>query len=114
MAGEGDALDRIAHRLDELRIFNRFLNVKVPYHTHYMDTVKEDLCHALRGLSSTAATIPLFSTVTADGLLTAAMDTRDPKPSSDPSSSDRNSGSAPRPTASIRPSPVVRCWRRLR
>lgn len=68
IAGEGDALDRIAHRLDALRIFNRFLNVKVPYHTHYMDTVKEDLCHALRGLSSTAATIPLFSTVTGERL----------------------------------------------
>jgi acyl transferase domain-containing protein len=42
VAGDGDVLDDIARQLDELEIFNRFLNGKVPYHTHYMDTIKAD------------------------------------------------------------------------
>ena len=41
VAGDSDVLDDIAGQLDERRIFNRFLNGKVPYHTHYMDCIKE-------------------------------------------------------------------------
>ncbi|OBH90671.1 polyketide synthase [Mycobacterium sp. E2989] len=68
IAGDGDALDRIARQLDELRIFNRFLSVQVPYHSHHMDMVREDLCGALQGLSSGPASMPLYSTVTGERL----------------------------------------------
>lgn len=68
VAGAGDALDDIARRLDELGVFNQFLNVKIPYHTHYMEMVRDDLHAALAGLSSSAATIPLYSTVTGERL----------------------------------------------
>ena len=34
VAGDSDALDKIARQLDEREIFNRFLTGKVPYHTH--------------------------------------------------------------------------------
>jgi acyl transferase domain-containing protein/acyl carrier protein len=68
VAGDSDVLDDIAHQLDEAGIFNRFLTVKVPYHTHYMDTVKDELYSALEGLSSSVATIPLYSTVTGERL----------------------------------------------
>ncbi|OBH78689.1 polyketide synthase [Mycobacterium scrofulaceum] len=68
IAGDGDALDRIARQLDELRIFNRFLDVHVPYHTHYMDMVRDDLRIALHGLSAGPAAIPLYSTVTGERL----------------------------------------------
>ena len=37
VAGDGDVLDDIARQLDEAGVFNRYLSVKVPYHTHYMD-----------------------------------------------------------------------------
>ena len=37
VAGDSDLLDDIARQLDEAGIFNRYLSVKVPYHTHYMD-----------------------------------------------------------------------------
>jgi acyl transferase domain-containing protein/acyl carrier protein len=67
-AGDGDALHDIARQLDDLEIFNRFLTGKVPYHTHYMDAVKDDLHSALEGLTSDAATIPLYSTVTGERL----------------------------------------------
>ena len=68
VAGDGDALDKIARQLDEREIFNRFLTGKVPYHTHFMDAVKDDLYSAFEGLSPDAATIPLYSTVTGEQL----------------------------------------------
>ncbi|MCV7228013.1 type I polyketide synthase [Mycolicibacterium komossense] len=68
LAGDGDVLDDVARQLDEAGIFNRHLSVKVPYHTHYMDAVKDDLLSAFDGLSSKAATLPLYSTVTGEQL----------------------------------------------
>ena len=68
VAGDSDLLDDIARQLDEAGVFNRQLAVKVPYHTHYMDAVKHDLFDALAGLSSKAAALPLYSTVTGEQL----------------------------------------------
>ncbi len=68
VAGDGDVLDDVARQLDEAGIFNRYLSVKVPYHTHYMDAVKADLFTAFDGLSSKAAALPLYSTVTGEQL----------------------------------------------
>jgi acyl transferase domain-containing protein/acyl carrier protein len=68
IAGDSDVLNDIARQLDELRIFNQFLAVKVPYHTHYMDTVRDDLHSALAGLPTGVATVPLYSTVTGERL----------------------------------------------
>ena len=68
VAGDGDVLDEIARQLDEAEVFNRYLSGKVPYHTHYMDAVKDDLLNAFEGLSSKAATLPLYSTVTGERL----------------------------------------------
>ena len=68
VAGDGEVLDDIARQLDEREIFNRFLNGKVPYHTHYMDTIKADLQKAFEELTPGAATIPLYSTVTGEKL----------------------------------------------
>lgn len=68
IAGDGDVLDEIARQLDEADVFNRYLPVAVPYHTHYMDTVKDDLIEAFDGLSSATAAIPLYSTVTGEQL----------------------------------------------
>ena len=50
VAGDGDLLDDIARQLDEAGIFNRYLSGKVPYHTHYMEAVKDDLLSAFDGL----------------------------------------------------------------
>jgi acyl transferase domain-containing protein/acyl carrier protein len=68
VAGDGNILAGIADRLDELQIFNRFLNGKVPYHTHYMDSIKDQLINAFDELAPGAATIPLYSTVTGERL----------------------------------------------
>jgi acyl transferase domain-containing protein len=50
VAGDGDVLEDIARQLDEAQIFNRYLAVKVPYHTHYMEAIKSDLHTAFAGL----------------------------------------------------------------
>ncbi len=68
VAGHGDVIDDIARQLEEAGAFHRHLAVDVPYHTHYMDAVKDDLLSAFDGLSSKAAALPLFSTVTGDRL----------------------------------------------
>lgn len=68
IAGDNDLLADIARQLDEAGVFHRHLSVKVPYHTHYMDAVKDDLFSAFDGLSSKAATLPLYSTVTGEQL----------------------------------------------
>ncbi|MCV7348069.1 type I polyketide synthase [Mycolicibacterium rhodesiae] len=68
VAGDADVLAALAPQLDELGIFNRYLTGKVPYHTHFMDAIKDDLLGALDGMSSKDATMPLYSTVTGERL----------------------------------------------
>ncbi|WP_343575864.1 type I polyketide synthase [Mycobacterium sp.] len=68
VAGDSDVLDEIVRQLDDAHIFNRFLNGKVPYHTHYMDAIKDDLVSAFQQLNPGAATIPLYSTVSGERL----------------------------------------------
>lgn len=68
VAGDSEVLDDIAAQLEEATVFNRFLNARVPYHTHYMDAVKDDLYHSLAGLSSGVGTIALYSTVIGERL----------------------------------------------
>lgn len=68
IAGDGAVLDDVAGQLDEAEIFNRYLSGKVPYHTHYMEAIKDDLHAALDGLCSKPAALPLYSTVTGEQL----------------------------------------------
>ncbi|MDT5177482.1 MAG: hypothetical protein QOJ95_1680 [Mycobacterium sp.] len=68
IAGDVEVLDGIVRQLDEADVFYRYLSGKVPYHTHFMDAVKGDLYRAFDGLSSAAAAIPLYSTVTGERL----------------------------------------------
>ncbi|MCK0177447.1 type I polyketide synthase [Mycolicibacterium sp. F2034L] len=68
VAGDGDVLEDLARQLDEAQIFNRHLAVQVPYHTHYMDQIRDELLQAFDGLSSKTAAVPLYSTVTGERL----------------------------------------------
>jgi acyl transferase domain-containing protein len=68
VAGDAEVLAELAGHLDERGIFTRLLTGKVPYHTHFMDSIKDDLLGALDGMSSKDATIPLYSTVTGERL----------------------------------------------
>ncbi|MDF2823999.1 MAG: polyketide synthase family protein, partial [Mycobacterium sp.] len=68
VAGEASVLHEIARQCDEAGVFHRYLAVRVPYHTHYMEAIRDDLFRAFEGLSSKAAARPLYSTVTGERL----------------------------------------------
>ncbi|MGF1637579.1 MAG: beta-ketoacyl synthase N-terminal-like domain-containing protein, partial [Cyclobacteriaceae bacterium] len=64
LSGDADALEIVAERLNSRDIFHRYLKVNVPFHSHHMDELKEDLISSLIHLKPKKAEIPLYSTVT--------------------------------------------------
>lgn len=68
VAGDAAVLAEIAGQLDHAQVFNRYLTGTVPYHTHFMDGVRDDLHAALVGLASAPAALPVYSTVTGERL----------------------------------------------
>ncbi|MGH3613345.1 MAG: type I polyketide synthase [Pseudonocardia sp.] len=64
LSGEAATLEGMAAQLDTFGVFHRFLAVKVPYHSHLMDPLREDLLAGLADISPRTATVPLYSTVT--------------------------------------------------
>jgi acyl transferase domain-containing protein/acyl carrier protein len=76
LSGQADALEAIARTLESREVFNRFLDVNVPYHSHYMDPLEIELCESLSGISPRTARVPLYSTV-----LGALVDGREIAPS---------------------------------
>jgi len=74
LAGDDNSLRELAALLDEKEIFNRFLDVEVPYHSHYMEPLKTELAESLRALRPTVPDIPLFSTVTGQAVTEPSYD----------------------------------------
>lgn len=66
LVGDPDALAAVVAPLQEQQIFCRYLNVDVPYHSHYMDPLHAELSDVLHDLVPQSATLPLYSTVTGD------------------------------------------------
>ncbi|WP_342220860.1 SDR family NAD(P)-dependent oxidoreductase [Candidatus Fukatsuia endosymbiont of Tuberolachnus salignus] len=64
LSGDKKPLDAIAKQLTARDIFNRFLKVDVPFHSHHMDPLKEELISSLQDLRPIETNIPLYSTVT--------------------------------------------------
>ena len=64
LVGEAEALEAVVAPLQARGVFVRFLRVKVPYHSHYMDPLRTELEQSLEGIIPRAATLPLYSTVT--------------------------------------------------
>ncbi len=64
IAGDSDALSDLSTELTRADIFNRALEVEVPYHSPMMDPILEDLKQALAQVSPNLPTVPLYSTVT--------------------------------------------------
>ncbi|MFI1884788.1 amino acid adenylation domain-containing protein [Streptomyces jumonjinensis] len=63
LAGEEDALARLARELRAEQIFTRFLTVQVPYHSAAMEPVKDELLASLAGIAPRPARVPLYTTV---------------------------------------------------
>jgi acyl transferase domain-containing protein/acyl carrier protein len=64
LVGDPGALEDVIAPLQEKGIFCKYLNVKVPYHSHYMNPLKEELYESLSDLQLSSSSIPLYSTVT--------------------------------------------------
>jgi polyketide synthase 12 len=63
LAGDEDALDIIDKALQAKDIFTRYLKVNVPFHSHHMEPLKEELIESLNYLVPARTNKPLYSTV---------------------------------------------------
>ncbi|MDJ1469706.1 SDR family NAD(P)-dependent oxidoreductase [Xanthocytophaga flava] len=63
LAGDIPEMEQLAASLSERDIFNRFLQVNVPFHSHHMEPLKDEMIAALKHLQPSRTTIPLYSTV---------------------------------------------------
>ncbi|GBQ93810.1 type I polyketide synthase [Asaia krungthepensis] len=63
LAGPETAIRALAAVLTQKGLFNRVLNVDVPFHSPVMDRIETDLKEALAGLSPDPAVTPFYSTV---------------------------------------------------
>ncbi len=71
LSGDERPLIRISELMEANDIFNKFLRVTVPFHSHHMEPLKEELIDSLIELQPAEAKIDLYSTVTGkkeDGL----------------------------------------------
>lgn len=65
LAGDFIALDKAEEILEQRGVFNRRINVEVPYHSDFMTPLRDELNACLGTVRGVNATIPLYSTVTA-------------------------------------------------
>ena len=63
-----DAIDEIAKDMEAKQVFCRILKVEVPYHSHYMEPLKDELLASLSDLKMHEADLPLYSTVTGEAV----------------------------------------------
>ncbi|NVN42657.1 type I polyketide synthase [Asaia siamensis] len=63
LAGPEEAIRTLSAHLSQKGLFNRILNVDVPFHSAIMDRIEIDLKTALSDLSPKAAATPFYSTV---------------------------------------------------
>ena len=68
LAGSKLELEKIANKLKEKEIFFQFLKVEIPYHSSYMDELKEDFLNSIQSIKHKKASIevPFYSTVTGE------------------------------------------------
>ena len=64
LSGDHEPLEQVAQNLDKKDVFHRFLQVNVPFHSHHMDPLKEELIASLKHLEPSETRTPLYSTVT--------------------------------------------------
>ncbi|MEV4236133.1 SDR family NAD(P)-dependent oxidoreductase [Nocardia sp. NPDC049737] len=64
LAGDRQVLAALGERLTADGVFAKALRVEVPYHSHLMDPILDDLRTALAALAPGDTTIPVYSTVT--------------------------------------------------
>ncbi len=63
LSGDTDVIEEIAADCDSKDIFHRLLVVRVPFHSHHMEPLKEELLASLGEFKTKATNIPFYSTV---------------------------------------------------
>jgi acyl transferase domain-containing protein/acyl carrier protein len=74
IAGSADGIDSLAATLQARGVFAKKLRVKVPFHSAFMDPLKDDLLASLEGIQPRVPRVPLYSTVTGVRVEGAAHD----------------------------------------
>lgn len=74
LSGKENVLKEIAAKLEEQGIFNRFLRVNIPYHSVFMNEIKEDLLDSISDISPAKAKIPLYTTANASRAVGEELD----------------------------------------
>jgi acyl transferase domain-containing protein/NADPH:quinone reductase-like Zn-dependent oxidoreductase/surfactin synthase thioesterase subunit/NADP-dependent 3-hydroxy acid dehydrogenase YdfG len=64
LSGDPEPLGAIAQLLEARGVFNRPVRVRVAYHSHHMESIRELMLGSLADARGTVATTPLYSTVT--------------------------------------------------
>ncbi len=64
LSGDADVIEQISAELEKKDVFNRLLQINVPFHCHHMEPLKEELLSSLKSLKPSATSIPFYSTVT--------------------------------------------------
>ena len=63
LSGDTDVIEEIAADCDSKDIFHKLLVVRVPFHSHHMEPLKEELLASLGEFKTKATNIPFYSTV---------------------------------------------------
>ena len=63
-SGDAEPLEQLAATFNQQDVFHRFLRVNVPFHSHHMEPLKDELIESLDHLVPGRATTALYSTVT--------------------------------------------------
>jgi acyl transferase domain-containing protein/NADPH:quinone reductase-like Zn-dependent oxidoreductase/surfactin synthase thioesterase subunit/ubiquinone/menaquinone biosynthesis C-methylase UbiE len=63
LSGDTDVIEEIAADCDSKDIFHKLLVVRVPFHSHHMEPLKEELLASLGEFKTKATKIPFYSTV---------------------------------------------------
>ena len=75
-SGEVSILEEIAQQFETFKVFNRFLVGNVPYHSEFVEPLREELLASLADLRPQSASLPLYSTVTGTRIDGRGVDAR--------------------------------------
>jgi acyl transferase domain-containing protein/aryl carrier-like protein len=76
ISGDAAALENIAQQLETFQVFHRFLTGNVPYHSTFVEPLRDELLASLADLHPTSAALPLYSTVTGTNIDGSGVDAR--------------------------------------
>lgn len=62
LAGDKESLEKLTAQLQPKNVLCKFLRVNIPYHSFYMEEIKDELFIALKDIRANKAVVPLYTT----------------------------------------------------